>query len=268
MGIDVGGTSVKGAIVQLATGEIMHQLVRRSTPDPARIQEVVAVVGEVVTQLEDSLDGQAAPLGVALSGDVRDGRHTTGVNLHESWVGAPAWDLLVAATGQSLVILNDADAAAIGEVNHGAARGVTGVVVVLTFGTGIGSGILLDGRLLPNSGLGQLPFHGRPAEQLISAVARERRAQTWPEWATDVSRFLEDIDLLLRPDLFVLGGGVVNAYAEFRDMIRSPVPLVPATLGDRAGILGAALAAGAAAATGAWSTSRPRRAAIDGGCVP
>ena len=247
MGIDVGGTSVKGGLVRLDTGEVIGAVVRRATPQPARIGDVVTVIADVADTLQDQV-GHAVPLGVALSSDVRDGRHTTGVSLDDSWVGAPARDLIEAATGRTLVILNDADAAGLGEVTHGAAKGVAGVVVMLTFGTGIGSAVLLDGQVLPNTGLGQLSFHGRPAEQLISAVAREHRGQTWREWATDVTAFLDDIDLLLRPDLFVLGGGLVNAYAQFRDMVRTPVPLVPAALGDRAGILGAALAAARSAA--------------------
>jgi polyphosphate glucokinase len=257
IGIDVGGTSVKGCVVRPAAGETVGQLVRLPTPDPARIEDVVPVVAAVAARLTGSADAGTLPLGVALSGDVRDGRHTTGVNLHDSWVGAAALDLLEAATGRQLVILNDADAAAIGEVTLGAAAGVSGVVVVLTFGTGIGSGILLDGRLLPNTGLGQLPFQGRPAEQLISAVARERRGLTWSRWAADVSDYLDAIDLLLRPDLFVLGGGLVNGYREYGHLIRSTCPLVPATLGDRAGILGAAITALAARENPAGDAANP-----------
>ncbi len=230
------------------SGDAVGPVVRLRTPDPARIDDVVRVVANVARRLTTGAGEESLPMGVALSGDVRDGRHTTGVNLHDSWVGAPARDLLETALGRGVVILNDADAAAVGEVTHGAAVGVRGVVVVLTFGTGIGSGILLDGRLLPNSGFGQLPFQGLPVEQLLSAVARERRGLSWADWAADVSTYVEAIDLLLRPDLFVVGGGVVNAWAEFRDLLRAPCPLVPAALGDRAGILGAALTAGSAAA--------------------
>jgi polyphosphate glucokinase len=247
MGIDVGGTSVKGAIVRLATGDLLGPVVRLPTPDPAQIDDVVRVVAQVAQSLSPTVGEGVLPVGVALSGDVRDGRHTTGVNLHDSWVGAPARDLLALALGRDVVILNDADAAAFGELAHGAASGMPGVVVVLTFGTGIGSAILVDGRLLPNSGLGQLPFQGRPVEQSLSAVARERRGRSWAEWALDVTEYLDAIDLLLRPDLFVLGGGVVNAWAEYRELLRPACPLVPARLGDRAGILGAALAAGSPA---------------------
>lgn len=240
MGIDVGGTSVKGALLDEAHRSV-GPVVRLATPSPARIHDVVAVIGKVAERLTRA--GPTFPMGVALSGDVRDGRHTSGVNLHPSWVDAPARDLIEAVAGRPVTICNDADAAAIAEATQGAAAGVAGVVVVLTFGTGIGSGILLDGRLLPNSGLGQLSFRGRPAERSLSAVARERRGISWQAWAADVSRYLDTIDLLLRPDLFVLGGGVVNAFDQFHDLLRSPVPLVPAKLGDVAGIVGAALVA-------------------------
>ncbi len=204
---------------------------------------MVTVIAKVADELSRAASVRTLPIGVALSGDVRDGRHTSGVNLHDSWIDAPARDLLETAIGHPVVILNDADAAAIGERGFGAATGVPGVVIVLTFGTGIGSAILVDGRMLPNSGLGQLPFGDRPVEQLLSAVARERRGLSWGTWADDVSGYLEAIDLLLRPDLFVIGGGVVNAWAEFQALLRPPCPVVRATLGDRAGILGAAIAA-------------------------
>ncbi len=241
MGIDVGGTSVKGALLDSAQRPLVP-IVRLATPSPARVGEVVSVIAEVAARLMTSTEGPL-PIGVALSGDVRDGQHTTGVNLHPSWVGAPARSLIEAALGRPVAICNDADAAAVGEATRGAAAGVSGVVVVLTFGTGIGSGILLDGRLLPNSGLGQLSFRGRPAERSISAVARERRGQTWAAWAAEATRYLEAVDLLLRPDLIVLGGGIVNAFDAFRDQLTPPCPLVPAALGDLAGIVGAALVA-------------------------
>jgi polyphosphate glucokinase len=243
IGVDVGGTSVKGGVMSLANGEAVGSIVRLATPQPPSVHAVVSVVASIAATLAGQAGQPLLPIGVALSGDVRDGRHTTGVNLDDTWVDAPARDLLETAIGRDVVILNDADAAAVGEVTFGAARDVPAVVVVLTFGTGIGSALILNGQVLPNSGLGQLPYRGVPAELLLSAVNRERRGQSWRGWAADVSEYLATLDLLLRPDLFVLGGGVVNAYAEFRDLLRSPCPLVPAALGDRAGILGAALAA-------------------------
>ncbi len=243
VGIDVGGTGVKGGLVEVATGRIVGEVVRLATPDPAVIDEVVPVIARVVEAVAPrgaAGSGVRVPLGVALSGDVRDGLHTTGVNLHDSWVGAPARSLLEAAIGRQLRILNDADAAALGEGRYGAAAGVEGLVIVLTFGTGIGSGILVDGRLVPNSGFGQLPFHGQRAELRISAVQRERQAISWADWAAEVSDYLAIVDELLRPDLLVLGGGVLAVRERFWHLLRFPCPTVPAALGNTAGIVGAA----------------------------
>jgi polyphosphate glucokinase len=239
IGVDVGGTGIKGGAVDLGSGSLTGHPIRLPTPAGAHVTDVVPVIAEVVRRVVATSPG-IRRIGVALSGDVRDGRHTTGVNLHDSWVGAPARDLIEAATGGPVAILNDADAAALGEARYGAAAGMSGVVLVLTFGTGIGSGLLTDGHLVPNTGLGQLPFRGGPAELLLSAVARERHRQSWSAWAADVSEYLGIIDLLLRPDLLVIGGGVVNAWDRFAGLLRSPCELVPAALGDAAGIVGAA----------------------------
>lgn len=240
IGIDVGGTSVKGAVVDLRTGAPLGPVVRMPTPDPAHIEACVGVIAGVARTLARDAGEARLPLGVALSGDVRDGRRTSGVNLHDSWVGAPARDLLETAIGRPLTILNDADAAGLGEATWGAAAGVAGVVVVLTFGTGIGSAILLDGRVLPNSGFGQLPFHGRTVELLLSAVSRERRGLTWARWAADVSTYLAVVDELMRPERIVLGGGVIAARDRFWHLLRPTCELVPAGLGPEAGIIGAA----------------------------
>lgn len=240
IGIDVGGTGIKGALVSLRTGALLGPIVRLTTPDPAHVEPCVSAIAEVARTLQAQAGPQALPMGVALSGDVRDGRHTSGVNLHDSWVGAPALDLLQAAAGRQMAILNDADAAGLGEATWGAAAGVPGVVVVLTFGTGIGSAILLDGRMLPNSGFGQLPFHGRPAELLLSAVSRERRGISWARWAADVSAFLALVDELLHPERIVMGGGVIAARDRFWHLLQPTCALVPAGLGPEAGIIGAA----------------------------
>lgn len=252
LGVDVGGTGVKGGLVDLTSGAMVGEVVRLATPEPAVIDDVVPVIAQVIRALQASLPAaasgpRAVPLGVALSGDVRDGLHTSGVNLHDSWVDAPARHMLEQAVGRDLRILNDADAAALGEQRFGAAAGVGGLVMVLTFGTGIGSGILVDGRLVPNSGFGQLPFRNVRAELLISAVQRERRGLSWSAWASEVSDYLAVVDELLRPDLLVIGGGIVAARETFWDELRFPCPTVPAVLGNTAGIVGAAWFAGAAA---------------------
>lgn len=242
IGIDVGGTSVKGALVGTESGRLLAHR-RRRTPAPPTVSSVVELIGELVEEL--ATDAPAAPVGVGLSSDVLDGRHTSGVSLDPSWIGAPALDLIEARLGRSCVVANDADVAALAEARLGAARDIPGVVVMLTFGTGIGSGIIADGRLVPNSGLGQLRLGGRPAELTLSAVARERSGMTWAAWAAAVSAFLAEIDELLRPRRFVIGGGVVGSWEHVAPLLDVAVPVVPAAFGPEAGVVGAAvLAAG------------------------
>ncbi len=244
LGVDVGGTFVKGSAVDPTSGRLVSTTVRLPTPEPARIHDVIEIVAEVVEAVvgEDPAR-RVAPLGVALSGDVRDGLRTSGVNLHRSWVGAPARDLLQQRLGRSVTILNDADAAGIAEARFATARGVAGVVVMLTFGTGIGSAVLIDGRLLPNTGFGQLQVRGEPAERTLSAVARERRGTSWQDWAVDVSSYLALVDELLRPDLMIIGGGVIESAASFWDRLECACELRPAKLRNAAGIIGAAVVA-------------------------
>lgn len=258
LGVDVGGTSVKGALVDPGTGRLVHPVVRLPTPAGAHVDAVVPVIARVAERALAMAPAVSA-IGVALSGDVHDGQHTVGVNLHESWVGAPARDRIEAAIDRSVVILNDADAAAVGEARFGAAEGVPGVIVLLTFGTGIGSGLLCDGRLVPNTGFGQLPFRGQPVERVLSAVERERQGRPWSAWAADVSEYLTIVELLLRPDRMIIGGGIVNAWDRFADALDVPCEVVPAQLGDAAGIVGAA--SYAAERTSVAVTSRPRRGA-------
>lgn len=240
IGIDVGGTSVKGALVATGSGLLLARA-RRRTPVPAEVGAVVGLIGDVVEELSAGAGG--VPVGVGLSSDVLDGRHTSGVSLDPSWIGAPALDLIEARLGHPCVIANDADVAALAEARLGAARDERGVVVVLTFGTGIGSGILAAGRLVPNSGLGQLRVDGRPAELTLSAVARERAGMPWEAWAAAVSAYLGEIDELLRPHRFVIGGGVAAAWDRFAPLLDVAVPVVPAAFGPDAGVVGAALLA-------------------------
>ncbi len=206
------------------------------------IGEVIETIARAIGTLErDHPPGVSGglPIGIGLSGDVRDGEHTTGVNLDDSWVGAPARHLLETRLKRSIQILNDGDAAGIGEVRYGAGRAVRGVIVLLTFGTGIGSAILNDGCLLPNSCLGQFPFRGTDAELLLSAVARERRGVSWQRWASELNDFLSIVDGILRPDLVILGGGLSEAWDEFEHNLKTASPVVRAALGNAAGIVGA-----------------------------
>ena len=241
IGVDVGGTTVKGSLVDLAD-PAAAQIRREPTPQPPTVDDVLDVAGRIARDLLPRTAGAtgAPPIGVALSGDVRDGDHTSGVNLDASWVGAPAREMLASRIGAPVRIINDADAAGLAEVRYGAAAAVPGVVVVLTFGTGIGSGLFLDGRLLPNSGFGQFPFRGLDVEVVLSAVARERRAVSWETWADEVNDFLWHVDSLLRPDLVVIGGGASDAWPQFGSLLRAPCEIRPARLGSAAGVIGAA----------------------------
>jgi polyphosphate glucokinase len=258
IGVDAGGTTVKAGVVDLGGGGVLD-VVRVPTPVPQRIDDVVETVAAALDQLGDR-HAEAGfgdlPLGLGLSGDVRDGRHTTGVNYDPSWVGAPALDLLETRLGRPAWILNDADAAGIGEVRYGAALGVRGVVVVLTFGTFIGSAVLLDGRLLRNSGLGQFPFRGEDVEVNLSAVARERRGISWEQWAGEVSEFLGLVDGMLRPELIVVGGGASEAWPAYQDLLHVSCPVARAGLGSLSGVVGAAAAAAFAGDLGLPSPSR------------
>ena len=245
IGVDLGGTTVKAGVVDLLRGVVLD-VVRVPTPVPQRIDDVIETVAAAMGQLGDRQVGagfDGLPLGLGLSGDVRDGRHTTGVNYDPSWVGAPALDLLEARLGRQAWILNDADAAGIGEARYGAAAGVRGVVLVLTFGTFIGSAILLDGRLLRNSGLGQFPFRGQDVEVTLSAVARERRGISWEQWAREVNEFLGLVDGMLRPELIVVGGGGSEGWPLYGHLLEASCPVARAGLGSLSGVVGAAAAA-------------------------
>jgi polyphosphate glucokinase len=243
VGVDVGGTAVKAGKVDLSSGTLVGSPQRLATPRPALVGDVLDTASDAVRLLEQAHGDREfvnLAIGVGLSGDVRDGEHTSGVNLDPSWVGAPARRLLEARLGRSVRIVNDADAAGIGEIRYGAGRGVRGVVVLLTFGTGVGSAIFHDGRLLPNSGFGQFPFHGGDVELSLSAAARERRRISWQQWARELNDFLACVDGMLRPDLIILGGGASEAWPEYAHNLRPSPPVVRAALGNLAGVVGAA----------------------------
>jgi polyphosphate glucokinase len=247
VGVDVGGTAVKAGVVDLARGSIVGAVRRLATPRPPTVSAVVETVGDAVRELERTVEEaplRLLPLGVGLSGDVRDGIHTTGVNLHPSWIGSPVRRLLEARLQRSITIINDADAAGIGEMRFGAGRGARGVVVLLTFGTGIGSAVFNAGRLVPNTAFGQFPFHGIDVERRLSAVARERRRIPWSQWTRELNEFLPTIEALLHPALIVIGGGASEAWDEYADLISAPTSVVRAELGNAAGVIGAASFAG------------------------
>jgi polyphosphate glucokinase len=239
IGIDIGGSGVKGAPVDVATGTLTAERYRMPTPQPSDTHHVVAAARDVAARF-----GPAERVGVTFPGVVVDGVTRTAANVDKSWLDAPARDLFAKAIGSPVVVLNDADAAGIAEMEFGAGRGQLGVTILLTFGTGIGSAVFLDGRLVPNTELGHLELHGHDAEVRASDRAREVEDLDWPQWAHRVQVYLHHLEGLFQPQLFIVGGGVSKKADRFLPLVKLRTPVVPALLQNNAGIIGAAVAAG------------------------
>lgn len=238
VGIDIGGSGIKGAVVDLHAGELVGERVRQETPQPATPDQVAATVGEVVRALDSS-----GPCGVAFPGPVIDGVARTGVNLGAGWPGTSLRELLGPHLPGPAAYLNDADAAGLAEARYGAGRGRRGLVAVLTFGTGIGSALIYAGQLIPNVELGHLEVDGLDAEVRAADAARKREDLSWEAWATRVTRYLNVLENLIWPELFVLGGGVSKKADLWVPLLKTRTPLELAMLRNEAGIIGAALAA-------------------------
>ncbi|WNI17499.1 polyphosphate--glucose phosphotransferase [Actinacidiphila sp. ITFR-21] len=238
-GVDIGGTGIKGAPVDLDKGELTAERLKLPTPHPATPESVIEGVREVVTHF-----GYSGPLGVTFPGVVTDGVTRTAANVDAGWVGFDARSAIGARLGLPVVVLNDADAAGVAEITFGAGRGRGGTIIMLTLGTGIGSALFIDGRLVPNTELGHLELHGHDAEKKASVKAREDEDLSWEHWAHRLKKYLVHVEMLFSPDLFVLGGGISRKsekFLPFIDGIRAEI--VPAELQNNAGIVGAAMAA-------------------------
>jgi len=236
-GIDIGGSGIKGAPVDLRSGEFAADRLRIPTPQPA----TPAAVADVVQQIVRSFDlHRSVPIGVTFPAVVRHGVAQSAANVDETWIGTDIEKLLRAATGRQVLAVNDADAAGYAEVEYGAARDVPGLVVVVTLGTGIGTALINDGRLVPNTELGHLEVDGVDAETRASDAARERDGLSFAEWATRLQRYFDELERLFSPDLFVVGGGVSKKHDEYLPLLQLRTPIVPAALRNAAGIVGAA----------------------------
>ena len=239
LGIDVGGSAVKAAPVDTASGALVAPLVSVPTPPPATPAQIGSIVAGIARQFSDV----TGPIGLAFPSVVKQGLACTAANVDAAWIGRDGARLVRDATGRAAAFINDADAAGLAEMRHGAGRGESGVVVVLTFGTGIGSAIFHAGRLLPNTEFGRMEIRGQEAEQRASARARTAAGLDWPEWAARVNELLGRLQALFWPDLFVVVGGVTENWPRFGPLLESPVRIVPAKFGNAAGIVGAAIAA-------------------------
>jgi polyphosphate glucokinase len=237
-GIDIGGSGMKGALVDTRTGELLTERQRVPTPQPSTPEAVAKVVGQLCAQA-----GGPRLVGTTFPAIIQHGVARSAANVDHAWIGTDADRVFAEASGADVYVLNDADAAGLAEVRFGAARGVKGLVIVLTFGTGIGSAILADGKLVPNSELGHLEIDGKDAERRAAASAREREDLSFGEWAKRVNRYLRHVEGLFTPDLFVLGGGVSKRSPKWVPLLDVKTPIRIAELLNNAGIVGAAIAA-------------------------
>ena len=246
LGIDIGGSGIKGAPVDLAAGTLATERLRIDTPRHARPEPVAEVVGRIVRHFDWS-----GPVGVTFPGVVIDGVTRSAANVSKKWIGLDAASLLSEAAGVPVTLLNDADAAGIAEMGHGAGRDQDGTVLVLTLGTGIGSALFTDGVLVPNTEFGHIEIRGKDGEDRAAARVRTERNLSWEKWAGKLSEYLVRLEALISPSLIILGGGVSRKADRFLPLISGVrARMVPAALVNNAGIVGAAMAAAAAAEKG------------------
>ena len=238
LGIDIGGSGMKAAPVTLDTGELRDERYRIDTPKPSTPEAMAPIVNELVEHFE-----WTGPIGAAMPTVVRHGVVHSAANIDESWIGVDADALFTAATGSDVAVLNDADAAGVAEMTFGAGRGRAGVVIVLTFGTGIGSGTFVDGRLVPNTELGHIQVDGLDAEARAAASARKRDGLSWERWAARVNRYLIEIVKLFSPELIIVGGGASKRADSWVPLLDVDAEVVAASMANNAGIVGAALMA-------------------------
>jgi polyphosphate glucokinase len=237
-GIDIGGSGIKGALVDTTTGALLTARVRYPTPSPSTPELVAEIVARIVSQA-----GWEGVIGATFPAVIKHGVALSAANVDPSWIGTDVDAVFTKATTGDVIILNDADAAGIAEARFGAASGVSGVVIMLTFGTGIGSALLVDGKLVPNTELGHLELDGHDAETRAAASVREKYGLSFRKWAQRVQKYMAHVERLFSPDLFVVGGGVSKEAQKWVPLLTLSAPVKPAQLLNNAGIVGAAVAA-------------------------
>jgi len=237
-GIDIGGSGIKGALVDTTTGARLTSRVRYATPSPSTPDLVAEIVARIVSEA-----GWDGVIGATFPAVIKHGVALSAANVDPSWIGTDVDAVFTKATTGDVIVLNDADAAGIAEARFGAAKGVSGVVIMLTFGTGIGSALLVDGKLVPNTELGHLELDGYDAETRAAASVREKSGMSFKKWAQRVQRYLSHVERLFSPDLFVVGGGVSKEAHKWVPLLTLTAPVKPAQLLNNAGIVGAAVAA-------------------------
>jgi polyphosphate glucokinase len=238
-GIDIGGTGIKGAPVDLENGKLLAERVKLDTPQPSTPEAVAATVTELTTGF-----GWTGPAGITFPGVVVNGVVMTAANVDQHWIGTDARELFSKATSLNVEVINDADAAGLAEMKYGVGAGEKGTVLMLTLGTGIGSALFIDGILVPNTEFGHIEIHGKDAEKRAAESAREEEGLTWGKWAGRVDHYLEHMERLLSPQLIIIGGGISRKSDKFLPLLTGlRARVVAATLQNDAGIVGAAMVA-------------------------
>ncbi len=240
LGIDIGGSGIKGAPVDLVEGRFLQERIKIETPEESTPEAVAAIVDQIADQFIDDLP-KDAPIGITIPGVVQHGVVRSAANIDKSWMDCDGQRLFSDALGRHCLLVNDADAAGIGELRYGAAKGRTGLVVLTTLGTGIGIALMYNGVLIPNAELGHIELNGHDAESMAAASVRKRENLSYEEWATErLQPYYAHLEFLLWPDLFVVGGGVSRRADRFLPLLNIRTPIIPATLENAAGIIGAA----------------------------
>ena len=266
LGIDIGGSGIKGNLVDPTSGALVAERFKLGTPQPSVPDAVASTVAKIVDHFE-----YIGPIGCTFPAIVKGGVTLSAANVDKAWIGCRAAELFAAATGHDVVVVNDADAAGIAEMAVGAGRDRAGVTLLLTFGTGIGSAMFHDRVLIPNTELGHLEFEGHESvEDWAAAKVKDDEDLSWKAWAGRVNRVLDHLSGVLSPDLFILGGGVSRRWDKWGDYIKGSVETVPAALRNEAGIVGAALLAASQVKVGrvgfqrGTETSRPDATSQEG----
>ncbi|MCU1421640.1 MAG: Polyphosphate glucokinase [Microbacteriaceae bacterium] len=242
VGIDIGGTGIKGAIVDVSTGKMLSDRIKLPTPEGGEPKDIVDTVAKIIEQLDA---GKKEPVGVCFPAVVIKGKTLSAANVSKTWIGLEAEKLFEKKLGRDIKFVNDADAAGYAETIFGAAEGQKGLVILTTLGTGIGSALIYNGVLIPNAELGHLELEGVDYETKASYSAKEREDLSWEDWAARLQVYYSALEKYFHPDLIIVGGGVSKQYQDFLPLVKIDTPMVPATLRNNAGIMGAAsLAAG------------------------
>ncbi|MBU2947336.1 polyphosphate--glucose phosphotransferase [Zobellia uliginosa] len=239
LGIDVGGSGIKGALVNIETGELVTERYRIPTPTSRKPKEMANVIAQIVKHFD-----YKGKVGVGFPTVIKRGVCKSPGNLHKSWLNTNVEELFSKKTGLDVTVVNDADIAGYASMNYGTGKDMEGLVVMLTIGTGLGSGAFLDGKLIPNFELGQIPYKKYKKIELYAAgSAKDREGLSYKKWGKRFNKFLKLVELIVSPDTILIGGGASKDFDEFKDCITIETPVIPAGLKNHAGIVGAAAAA-------------------------